>query len=235
MHLNVEFQCRMMLASEGVPYDLGQKWYEAVYLEPDLSDVEEKLYSYLICMSDSDMLDLLLAYGERGSEVAVLEMAKYFSRLYGVDRTLPLVENDKIESVACLATFKDDALTNLCLAVNPRVYGLLDGAALLTVMAHEMWHAWQISSMERWFKELLGTRIDFDVDPRCVKRQVLYYLNYQRYVSFGDSKKLYASQVVEQEAYCASNVMLERIKMFSEKLFEGARRSMSMVPSIYVS
>lgn len=228
MHLSVEFQCKMALVSKGVPCDLRQRWYEAIYLEPDLSEATEILCSYLIGMSDSDMLDLLLTYGEEGSEAALRKNIRYFSQLYGVDRALPVVESDAVESLACLAGFKGDVLADLCIAVNPQTYTLLDGAALLAVMAHEMWHAWQISSMDRWFKELCGTRIDFDVSPQNVKRQMLYYLNYQNYVSFTDSKELYGRQIVEQEAYCATRVMLERIRMFSEKLFEKAQHSVDM-------
>lgn len=122
MDLGVEFQCKMALISEGVPLGLGQRWYEAIYLKPDLSTMEDEFWPRMGKVSDGDIMDLLTLYGEEGSESALKAMIMYYSRLYGIDWKMPIVENDAIESVACLATFKNAVLTNLCVAVNPRAY-----------------------------------------------------------------------------------------------------------------
>lgn len=227
--MNVELQCKMSLLSVGVPKELVQQWYDTVYLNANLAVIASEIGEHIASMIDGDIMDLLVVYGEDGCKAAIREMSKYFARLYGVRLNLPIVEIEQMETAACLIDFKGRVLTGLRIGMNPKTCGLLDGAALMVVMAHELWHARQAVNTAGWLGGLCGTKFDFSVDPKDARRELLYYLNYCSYVSHGGSDEAYMSQLLEREAYLADKLMLERLRMFSEKLFYGAMQSLSSV------
>ena len=116
--MNVELRCKMSLLSVGVPSVFVQDWYEAIYLNPDPTLVLSKIGERIVTMTDGDILELLVIYGEEGYEAAIREMNKYFARLYGIDRELPLVEVAEAESLACMTGFDGRNLTDLFIGMN---------------------------------------------------------------------------------------------------------------------
>lgn len=222
MQTKVELQCIMQLLFEGVPQDLVQQWYEAIYVDPDFVQVRDELMDYVSKMTDGDIMDLLVEFGENGSMAALVKMKDYFVRLYEIEDDLPVRETDEVRDLACVYRLKGRELVNFYIGVDLSMLSQADGAELLAEMAHEMWHAKQISSMYRWLQKLGGTRIDFDRNPKVAEREMLYYLNYRQYIASEVSYDDYGKQIVEQEAYFASSVMFDRIRRFSKKVFERA-------------
>lgn len=109
------------------------------------------------------------------------------------------------------------------------IYDCNDGAAILIVVAHEMIHAWQADMTDKWLTSLSGAEIDFYVNSREARRELLYYLNYRSYVKSDMSKALYQYQLVEREAYSVSFAMMERLGMFSPKVLNRAIRSLKAI------
>lgn len=227
MQSHLEFQCKMALAAEGVPNDLVQQWYESIFLEPNADAALTELCQHILDISDDQIMDLLVLYGEEGGKVAFREMVNFFARCYGINRDLDIVESSEGDSAMCVISYEDRCVTGLLVYVNPRVYAA-DGAALLVMAAHEVWHAHQTDMVERWLRELCGTRMDFDTNPKSVRPEMLYYLNQKNYIRYEKSMEMYTKQLVEHEAYFASSLMLDRLQRFSRKVFERAIASLRM-------
>lgn len=228
---DVEMKCKMSLLREGVPEELVQKWYEAVYVNSDVSEFDGLFRDYMWAISDSDIMDLLTVYGEEGSETALQAMTKYFTKLLGIKRELKTVAVDCVDSVACLVGIEGRRLVELDLAVNMESYQTFDGAALMIVMAHEMWHVCQVERMGRWLDEHYGAEFDFWSE---MDRELLYYLNHMCMIELEESERFYAGQIVEREAYRMTDFMATRIRMFSPKVHAKAKQSILQAKAVLV-
>lgn len=228
---DIEMKCKRSLLQEGVPEELIQQWYEAVYVNPDASVFDGLFRDYMWAISDSDIMDLLTVYGEDGSEAALHAMIKYFTKLLGIKRELKTVEVNCVDSVACLVGVEERRLVELDLAVNTKNYRAFDGAALMIAMAHEMWHVCQVERMGRWLDEHYGAEFDFRSE---MDRELLYYLNHMCVIELEESERFYAGQIIEREAYRMTDFMATRIKMFSPKVHAKAKQSIRQAEAVLV-
>ena len=226
--MDVKSECAWELIMEGVPEDAVKEWCDAIILHPDLSQAGKKLTQDILMIPDGDLMDLLTISGEEGSRAALKAIVKYFSKLYGIDKTLPITESSSVEIMACdtKARHREIHMSGIC--VNPMIYEC-DGAAILVLAAHEMWHAWQVDTAIRWLAGLGRAEINFSVNPYKARREMLYYLNCLIYVGIDRPRELYYSQLIEQEAYSATYAMIKRLGRFSRKVLEQAIQSLKAI------
>lgn len=226
--MDVKSECAWELIMEGASEDVVKEWCNAIFLHPDLSQVGKKLAQDILVISDGDLMGLLTIYGEEGSEAALKAMVGYFSKLYGIGRALPIIENNSVKIMACDTAVRHREMQMSGICVNPIVYEC-DGAAILVLAAHEVWHAWQVDMAIRWLASLGKAEINFSVNPYKARQELLYYLNCLIYVDIDAPRELYYSQLIEQEAYCATYAMIERLGMFSPKVLNRAIRSLKAI------
>lgn len=227
--MDVKTKCVWDLIKEGVPESAAEEWYEMIYLNTGLSEMSKELTLNILKMSDGDLMDLLTIYGEEGSAAALEAMVKYFSRFYGITKILPVVESSQCGMMACDMVSRYRKIQPLSIRADSMVYDCNDGAAILIMTVHEMLHAWQADMTEKWLASLGGAEIDFYVNPREARRELLYYLNYRSYVKSDMSKALYQYQLVEHEAHSVSFAMMERLGRFSPKVLDRAMRSLKAI------
>lgn len=196
-----------------------RKWQREVY-EPMVEAREVTDYTSLV---KSEHLQVLKVALELDRESGLRLATEFFRRIFGVQQVIEVkladgrliddVENmDGLLYCATVAVGQFD-LEDSRLLVPRRILQQESVEKVLSVMAHELWHAHQYDVMVRWLKENDGL-LDLEKnDPKDKRlKGALYALNYEGYIFPCTSRlEAYARQRVEAEAEL---VRMEILRLF---------------------
>lgn len=203
---NLELEAKMMLGGVGLRGELIERYYQAIYVNPDLKAVEPRMRMIVEKIDWDQVIEIalkILALDDREILINVQEMAEYFRELMGIRESITVSEDHSISAMEMETTISWAGVEKLELHVN--------GSALLRcvlldyvdAIAHEMWHAWQSTEEGAWRKGKKNPMAY--LQPEEVRRGQLYYLNSMLTITtnddFADVNLRYLIQLKEAEAW----------------------------------
>lgn len=211
-----EFLCKLRLKEVGIPGNLIEEWYQAIFVKPDLSMVKREINEYIGRISNEDLAKLVVEFMLSGRKAGLEKAKEFFRELYGIQREVKLIYGNVNGAIArCETKTVNRRIKSITITVDAQNKNQLDELDTIGMMAHEMWHARQMDLEGDWLDEIGGMRIDLDFRPQEARREILYHVNQRCVLGSNWSEEMYARQLLEAEAYYLHGEIMVRLSKLS--------------------
>lgn len=202
----------MALIALGVPAGEALLWHRAIFEQPDLTVIKTDFNHYLAKMTEQEALRIMMSLktGFVMDKIEVLK--KHFRWLYEIKSEIVIRRSQKKEEAHCRGDWRKKQFESIELWIHPESYESVSTDLLYKMMAHEMWHAKQ-QELALAYHEMSRQQLQRLLmmnKPATLDRSLLYYLNMRADGSGRVESVVYASQLVEAEAYYVNTRVVDR-------------------------
>lgn len=210
-----------------LPYRQVERWYDAVYGDPDTSHVEWLMQNLLPSITLGDVASLADAF-DQDPVHGIKKSIDFFWKLFKLESIPELVtyeewvvlhpEDSKIVEEGSVASYhygldRSGDFTELYFLTEPSQFRCRSKGDLLAATAHESAHGLQSKVISLAIKAGATGEIDLTMDPRSVQRSKLYLLNNAFLVDPEvEGYEAYRRQIIEQEAFLFADKVAARVQ-----------------------
>lgn len=210
-----------------LPYRQVERWYDAVYGDPDTSHVEWLMQNLLPSITLGDVANLADAF-DQDPVHGIKKSIDFFWKLFKLEPIPELVtyaewvishpETSKILGEGSMMSYyyeldSSGDFPELCFLVEPSQFRCRPKGDLLVGTAHESVYGLQSRVISSAIKAGATGEIDLTRDPKKVMRSELYLLNSVLMVDPNvEGYEAYKHQIIEQEAFLFADKVAARVQ-----------------------
>lgn len=225
MELRTTMRCLQALQNLGISDQHLISWYEAVFVNPDLSRTDllfQKVAQHIVI---DDLLELSRIYVTQGFITGIRSTVDYFRQIVGVKQSVDVTVSSTPHSrrqfggvFLYRAVIENNILTESKLLIDKDLWRHQPASTYVEIVAHEMWHAYQTMCGLNWIRSVgfLG------ISPSSAPLGVLYAVNMLCSIEPDDDLSGYGEQLSEREAYRFNAFIMDWIEtLFQEAYLSG--------------